>query len=32
MAGQSGATPSNIDEIHFWEIQGDENEGEGGVT
>ena len=32
MAGESGATRSIIDELHSWVIQGDQMEGESGVT
>ena len=32
MEGESVVTPSNFDELHFWYIQGDQKEGEGGVT
>ena len=32
MEGESGVTRSIIDEIHFWDIQGDQIEGKSGVT
>ena len=32
MEGESGVTPSIIDELHSWEIQGDQIESEIGVT
>ena len=32
MEGGSGVTRSIIDEIHSWEIQGDQMESESGVT
>ena len=32
MEGESGVTRSIIDELHFWDIQRDQMEGEGGVT
>ena len=32
MAGESGVTRSIIDELHSWDIQGDQMEGESGVT
>ena len=32
MEGECGATRSIIDEIHSWDIQGDQIEGESGVT
>ena len=32
MEGESGVTGSIIDELHSWDIQGDQNEGESGVT
>ena len=28
MEGENGVTPSIVDEIHSWDIQGDEVEGE----
>ena len=31
MEGESGVTRSIIDEIHFWDIQGDQMEGKRGV-
>ena len=31
MEGESCFTPSIIDGLHFWDIQGDQNEGESGV-
>ena len=32
MEGESRVTPSIIDEIHSWDIQGDQNEGESCVN
>ena len=32
MEGESGVTQSIIDEAHSWDIQGDQREGESGVT
>ena len=32
MEGESGFTLSIIDELHSWEIEGDQMEGESGVT
>ena len=32
MVGESGATRSNIDELHCCDIQGDQMEGESGVN
>ena len=32
MEGESGGTRSIIDELHSWNIQGDQIEGEGGVN
>ena len=32
MGGERGVTPSLIDELHSWDIQGHQMEGEGGVT
>ena len=32
MEGSSGVTRSVMDEIHAWDIQGDQMEGESGVT
>ena len=32
MEGESVVTPSIIDELHFWDIQGDQKERESGVT
>ena len=32
MEGESGVTRSIIDEFHSWDIQGDQMEGESGVT
>ena len=32
MEGESGVTGSIIDELHFWDIQGDPMEGESGVA
>ena len=32
MEGESGVTRSIIDELHSWDIQGDEMESESGVT
>ena len=32
MEGESGVTPSVIDELHSWDIHGDQMEGESGVT
>ena len=32
MEGESIVTPSIIDELHFWDIQGDQKERESGVT
>ena len=32
MEGESGVTRSFIDELHSWDIQGDQMEGAGGVT
>ena len=32
MEGESGVTRSVFDEIHSWDIQGDQMEGESGVT
>ena len=32
MEGESGVTRSVIDELHTWDIHGDQMEGEGGVT
>ena len=32
MEGESGVTPSIIDEIHSLDIQGDKMEGQSGVT
>ena len=32
MEGESGVTRSIIDELHSWDIQGDQMEFEGGVT
>ena len=32
MEGESGVTQSIIDELHSWEIQEDQVEGESGVT
>ena len=31
MEGESGVTPSIIDEFHTWDIQGDQMEDESGV-
>ena len=31
MEGESGVTPSIIDELHTWDIQGDQMEDESGV-
>ena len=32
MEGESGVTGSIIDELHSWDIQGDQMEGESGVV
>ena len=32
MEGESGVTRSTIDELHSWDIQGDQIEGKSGVT
>ena len=32
MEGESGVTRSVIDELHSWDIHGDQMQGEGGVT
>ena len=32
MVGESGVTQSIIDELHSWNIQGDQMEGKSGVT
>ena len=32
MEGESGVTGSIVDELHSWDIQGDEIESESGVT
>ena len=32
MEGKSGDTQSIIDELHSWDIQGDQMEGESGIT
>ena len=32
MEGESGVTRSLFDELHSWDIQGDQMEGESGVT
>ena len=32
MEGESGVTQSIIDELHYWDIQGDQMECESGVT
>ena len=32
MGGESGVTRSIFDELHFWDIQGDQMAGESGVT
>ena len=32
MEGESGVTRSVIDELQSWDIQGDEMEGESGIT
>ena len=32
MEGESGVTQSIIDELHSWDIEGDEMEGASGVT
>ena len=32
MEGGNGVTRSIIDELHFWDIQGDQMEGESGLT
>ena len=32
MEGESGLTRSTIHELHSWDVQGDEMEGESGVT
>ena len=32
MGGESGVTRSIIDELNSWDIQGDQMEGENGVT
>ena len=32
MEGESGVTGTIIDELHSWDIQGDQIEGEGNVT
>ena len=32
MVAESGVTPSIIDELHSWKIQGYQMEGESGVT
>ena len=32
MEGESGVTRSVIDELHSWDIHGDQREGESGVT
>ena len=32
MEGESGVTQSIIDQLHSWDIQGDQMEGETGVT
>ena len=32
MEGESGVTRSSFDELHSWDIQGDQMEAEGGVT
>ena len=32
MQGESDVTPSIFDELHSWDIQGDQMEGESGVT
>ena len=32
MEGESGVTRSIIDELHCWDMQKDQMEGEGGVT
>ena len=32
MGGEGGLTASIIDELHYWDIQGDQMENESGVT
>ena len=32
MEGESGVTQSIIDELHSWDIQGDQMEGQSGLT
>ena len=32
MEGESGVCPGIIHELHSWDIQGDQNEGESGVN
>ena len=32
MEGENGVSPSIIDELHSWDIQGDQMEGESRVT
>ena len=32
MVGESGVTPSIIDEFHSWDLQGDQTKDESGVT
>ena len=32
MEGESGVTRSSIDELHSWDIQGDQMEAKSGVT
>ena len=32
MEGESGGTPSVIDELHSWDVQQDQMEGESGFT
>ena len=32
MEDENGVTRGVIDELHFWDIQGDQEEGESGVT
>ena len=32
MEGESRVTPSIVDELHFWVIEGDQKEGESCVT
>ena len=32
MEGESGFSPNSMDELHSWDIQGDQKEGESSVT